>query len=95
MLRLANATRYFSTNCPAVAGDGAALALRYGLLQPTLFRTGERTATRLPGEVLLVHLNFMSAGAEVKWREGLQSHYTAEGYDANGPMRPLWHATGE
>ena len=92
-MRLANTTRYFRTDCPASTGNGTSsrgLQLRYGLLPPTLFRTGSPEATQLRGKVLLVHLNFLAAGANEKWRVGLQSHYTAAGYDANGPTRSLW-----
>lgn len=97
-LQLANTTRYFSTDCPASARNGASrgLQLQYGVLPPTLFRTGSSEAARLPGKVFLVHLNFMAAGADEKWRAGLRSHYTAAGYDANGPTHSLWgkHADG-
>jgi hypothetical protein len=60
------------------------------VLPPTLFRTGSAEAKQLSGKVLLVHLNFLAAGATEKWSVGLQSHYTADGYDANGPTRSLW-----
>ena len=66
------------------------MQLRYGLLPPTLFRTGSPEATQLTGKVLLVHLNFLAAGANEKWQVGSQSHFTAAGYDANGPTRSLW-----
>ena len=92
-LQLANTTRYFRTDCPDSTRNGTfsrGLQLRYGLLPPTLFRTGSPEATQLTGKVLLVHLNFLAAGANEKWQVGSQSHFTAAGYDANGPTRSLW-----
>ena len=95
-LKLANTTRYFRTDCPDSTRNGTSrgLQLRYGLLPPTLFRTGSPEATQLPGKVLLVHLNFLAAGANEKWQVGSQSHFTAAGYDANGPTRSLWGHDG-
>jgi len=64
---VANTTRYFRTGCPKTRnGTSRGLQLRYGLLPPTLFRTGSPEATQLPGKVLLVHPTFLAAGAPTK-----------------------------
>ena len=72
---MANTMRYFRTGCPKTRnGTSRGLQLRYGLLPPTLFRTGSPEATQLPGKVLLVHPNFLAAGAPTKIKVSIRAY---------------------